>query len=177
LNGKIVAVVLALLALSVGGAYLLYAPGRLTLSITDPPPQPYDSSISAITVTFTRIEIHSAGAGNDSGWHTIITGGTVDLMKILNVSKVLGTTSIPAGKYTEIRFSISQTIIIVSGVNVDYTVPSANQTGFKVPITGGGLQVVGGLSAYVQLDLAFKNSDIINNPQHVLSPVATATVK
>ncbi len=106
-----------------------------------------------------------------------MTGGTVDLMRLLNVSQVLGTTSIPAGKYTEIRFSISQTIITVNGVNVDYTVPSANQTGFKVPITAGGLQVIGGLSANVQLDLAFKNSDIINNPQHVLSPVATATVK
>jgi len=177
LNGKIVAVVLALLALSAGGAYLLYAPGRLTLSIMDPPPQPYDSSITAITVTFTRIEIHSAGGGNNSGWHTIMSGGTVDLLKVLNVSQVLGTTSIPAGKYTEIRFFINQTFITISGVKVAYSVPSANQTGFKVPITSGGVQVVGGLSANIQLDLAFKNNEILNNPQLILNPVATARVK
>src|SRR5262249_28968199 len=143
----------------------------------DPPPQPYDSSITSITVTFSRVEIHSAGGGNDSGWHTIMTSGTVDLLTVLNVSKVLGTANVPAGKYTEIRFFISQTIITINGVNVAYSVPSANQTGFKVPITGGDFQVVGGLSANVQLDLAFRDSEIINNPSLTLTPVATATVK
>ena len=170
------AVILAILAISAAGAYLLYAPARVTLSIMDPPPQPYDSSISAITVTFSKIEIHSAGAGNDSGWHTLTTSGTVNLLTVLNVSKVLGTSNVPAGKYTEIRFFISQVTITISGVNVNYTVPSANQTGFKVTITGGGLQVIGGLSGSVTLDLAFRNSEIISNTQLTLTPVATATV-
>ncbi len=176
MNGKLVAVILAVLAISAAGGYLLYAPAPVTLRLTDPPPQSYDSSITSITVTFTKIEIHSAGAGNDSGWHTIMTSGTVDLLTVLNVSKVLGTASIQAGKYTEIRFFISQTIITISGVSVPYSVPSANQTGFKVPITGGGLQVTGGLSASVQLDLAFRNSEIMNNVNLTLTPVATATV-
>ena len=101
----------------------------------------------------------------------------MDLLKVLNVSQVLGTTSIPAGKYTEIRFFINQTFITISGVKVAYSVPSANQTGFKVPITSGGVQVVGSLSANIQLDLAFKNNEILNNPQLILNPVATATVK
>ncbi len=176
MNGKILAVILVVLAISGVGAYLLYGAARVTMSIMDPPPQQYDSSITAITVTFSKIEIHSAGAGNDSGWHTIMTSGTVNLLTVLNVSKVLGSASIPAGKYTEIRFFISQTIITISGVDVPYSVPSANQTGFKVPITGGGLQVMGGLSGSVTLDLAFRNSEIMNNAQLMLTPVATATV-
>ncbi len=176
MNGKLVAVILAVLAISAAGGYLLYAPARVTLKLMDPPPQPYDNSITSITVTFSKIEIHSAGAGNDSGWHTLMNSGTVDLLTALNVSQVLGTTSIPGGKYTQIRFFISQTIITINGVNVAYNVPSANQTGFKIAITGGGLQVMGGLPATVVLDLAFKNSEILNNPQLTLSPVATATV-
>ena len=176
MNRKILAVVLALLAIAGAGGFLLYSSGRVSMSIKDPPPQPYDSSITAITVTFSKIDIHSAGAGNDSGWHTIMTSGTVNLLTVLNVAKVLGTASIPAGKYTEIRFFISQAIVTIGGVNVAYSVPSANQTGFKVPITGGGLQVTGGLSASVQLDLAFRNSEIMNNVNLALTPVATATV-
>jgi len=177
LNGKVVAVALAVLAILAGGAYLFFAPAHVTLSITDPPPQPYDSSITAIEVIFTRIEIHAAGAGNESGWHILMSGGTVNLLNVLNISQVLGTTSVPAGKYSEVRFIVNQTIITVNGVNIPYTVPSANQTGFKVVITGGGFQVMGGLSVTVLLDLAFKNNEILNNPQHVLTPVATATVK
>ncbi len=168
---------LAVLAVAAGGAFLLYAPAPVTLSIIDPPPESYSGTISAITITFTKIEIHAAGAGNDSGWHTLTTGATVNLLSVLNVSKVLGTSSIPAGKYTEIRFFASTAIITINGVNVTYTIPSAGQTGFKVPITGGGLQVVGGVSASVQLDLGFRNSEIISNPQLTLTPVATATVK
>ena len=166
-----------MLGILAGGAYLFYAPAHVTLSITDPPPQPYDSSITAIEVTFTRIEVHTAGAGNESGWHSILSGGTVNLLNVLNVSQVLGSSTVPAGKFGEIRFFINQTIITISGVNIPYTVPSTNQTGFKVVITGGGFQVMGGLSVTVLLDLAFKNNEILNDPQHILTPVATATVK
>jgi len=106
-----------------------------------------------------------------------MSGGTVNLLNVLNISQVLGTTSVPAGKYGEVRFTVNQTIITINGVNIPYTVPSANQTGFKVVITGGGFQVMGGLSVTVLLDLAFKNNEILNNPQHNLTPVATARVK
>jgi len=124
----------------------------VTLSITDPPPQGYDSSITAIEVTFTRIEIHATGAGNETGWHTLMPRGTMNLLNVLNISQVLGTTTVPAGKYSEIRFFLYQTIITINAVNIPYTVPSASQTGFKVVITGGGFQVIGGLSVTVMLD-------------------------
>ena len=46
----------------------------------------------------------------------------------------------------------------------------------KIPITGGGFQVYGGLTASVILDLSFKNNEILSNPTGKLNPVATATV-
>ncbi len=176
MNRKILAVVLALVAASASTGFLFYGPAYVKLGVIDPPPQPYDPSISAITVTFTRIEVHVANASEQSGWHTLSTGGTVNLLSVLNVQQVLGTSSVPAGKYTEIRFFASQAIITINGTPVTYSIPGGNQTGFKIAITGGGFQVLGGQTVNVQLDLAFRNSKIMNNPQHILTPVATAKV-
>lgn len=57
---KILATFMVILGVSAAAYYLYYTPAHLTLSIIDPPPQPYDTSIQAIQVTFTKIEIHAA---------------------------------------------------------------------------------------------------------------------
>ncbi len=168
------AVVLVIIVAGAVGGFLFYGPSNVSLRIKDPPPQAYDSSIASIVVSFSKIEVHAANAGNDSGWHTIVTNGSVNLLTVLNVSKVLGTASIPAGRYTEIRFFASTAAITIAGIVVTYTIASGGTTGLKVPITGGGFQVMGGLSASVQLDFAFKNSEIMANG--MLTPVVTATV-
>ncbi len=173
--GKILAGVMALLGFLAAGAYLFYAPATVTMSVTDPPPEQYDSSISAITITFSKIEIHVANAADNSGWHNL-AGGTVNLLDVLSVSKVLGSTSIPAGKYSEIRFFASQVTVKIDGLDVTYIIPGGDQTGFRVVIIGGGMQIFGGQSLTVQLDLAFRNSEIMNNPTMMLTPVATAKV-
>src|SRR5438128_1248124 len=158
----------------VGGAvgFLFYAPSNGKISIRDPPHQPYDSSITAIFVKFTSTNITAANAGSDSGWHTITTGATVNLFTVLNVSKVLGKASLPAGKYTELRFNVSKVVVTISGVNVTYTIPSGS---LKIPITGTGAQAYGSLTVNVELDLSFKTSEILN-PTLTLNPVATAKV-
>lgn len=92
------------------------------------------------------------------------------------MSKVLGGASVPQGKYSEIRFFASQAIITINGVDKTYTIPGGDQTGIKVVITGGGFQIFGGQSLTVQLDLAFNNSEIMNNPTMRLPPVATAKI-
>src|SRR6266704_3345395 len=73
---------LVLVLVVVGGVvgFLFYAPSNAQISIRDPPQQPYDSSIQAIYVTFTSIEIHSANAGDASGWHTLTTSATVNVV-------------------------------------------------------------------------------------------------
>src|SRR3989441_7967441 len=165
---------LVLVLVVVGGVvgFLFYAPSNAQISIRDPPQQPYDSSVQAIYVTFTSIEVHSANAGDASGWHTITTSATVNLFTVLNASKVLGKASLPAGKYTELRFNVSAIIVTITGVNVTYTIPNGS---LKIPITGGGAQTYGALTVNVELDLSFKTSEILN-PTLTLNPVATAKV-
>src|SRR5207245_11465944 len=97
---------------------------------------------------------------------------TVNLFTVLNASKILDKASLPAGKYTELRFNVSKVIVTRSGVNVTYTISS----GFlKIPITGAGAQAYGALTVNVELDLSFKTSEILN-PTLTLTPVATAKV-
>lgn len=166
---------IVLILVIVGGVagFLSYAPSNVQLSIKDPPQQPYDSKIQAIFVTFTSIDIHAANSADNTGWHTLASSATVNLFTALNVSKVLNKAMLPAGKYTELRFNVSQIIVTISGVNVTFTIPSGS---LKIPITGGGFQAYGGLTVNVVLDLSFKSSEILSNPTGKLNPVATAQV-
>src|SRR5437899_309500 len=170
---KVLALVLVLVVVGGVVGFLFYAPSNVQISIRDPPQQSYDPSITGIFVTFTSIEIHSANAGDSSGWHTITMDKTVNLFTVLNASKVLDKASLPAGKYTELRFNVSKVIITISGVNVTYTIPSGS---LKIPITGAGAQAYGALTVNVELDLSFKTSEILNNPAFTLNAVATAKV-
>ncbi len=176
MNKKILALVLVVIAAGGAVGFLFYGPSNVSLSIKDPPPQAYDGSITAIVVSFDKVELHAANAGNDSGWHTVVTSASVNLMTVLSVSKVLGGAMIPAGRYNEIRFFASNASITIAGVTLTYTIASGGTSGLKVPILGGGFQVVGGQSLTVQLDFAFKNSEIMAGGSLMLSPVVEATV-
>jgi Domain of unknown function (DUF4382) len=156
--------------------YLYYAPSHIRLSIMDPPPSQYNSRISAIYINLTELDIHAANADNNSGWHTISTNISLNLLSIIGTSKLLGTTQLPPGRYSEIRFFTSQAVITISGTNSTYTIPSGNQTGFKVSISGGSFHVYGGQTIAVQLDLSFSNNEIMNNPNKTLTPVVGAAV-
>jgi hypothetical protein len=173
---KILAALTIILGASTSILYLYYAPSHLELSITDPPPAAYDNRITAIYVNLTEIDIHAANAGNNSGWHTVSTSTSLNLLSIIGTSKLLGTAQLSPGTYTEIRFFASQAVITISGTNKTYTIPSEGQTGIKVQITGGGFHVYGGQTMAVLLDLSFNNNEIMNNPNLMLHPVATATM-
>ena len=167
----IAAVLIAIVAGSILG-FLFYGPSNVQISIRDPPQTPYSSSIQGIYVTFSSIEVHTANAGNNSGWHNITSSATINLLTVLNVSNVLGKASVPAGKYTELRFNVSQVIVTINGVNYPYTIPGGS---LKVPILNGGFQVYGAQTINVELDLSFKDSEILAMNGH-LTPVATAKV-
>src|SRR5437867_10717713 len=102
---KILAILTIILGASSSIAYLYYTPSRLALSITDPPPVSYSNNITAIYVTLTTIEIHAANTDNNSGWHTLATDVTLNLMTLLSASKLLGTAQLPPAKNQPIKSS------------------------------------------------------------------------
>lgn len=178
-----VAVILAIIIIgSIAGYvfYTNYVPGTLTLTITDPPQAPsgnsqqYDPTITHIYVNMSGFQVHVAGQGDSSGWTPIaISTQTIDMMKVLNVSKVLGTMKFSAGKYDSFRFNVTGvTVNFVNGSTASYTIPSG---ALKVPVPNGGFQITATSSVTVQLTLSYNNSEILAMNGH-LTPVAKVTV-
>ncbi len=140
--------------------YMNYVQGTVTLKIVDPPPieSGYGSSVQHVYITFTRIEIHSANARNDSGWHTIFTSQTIDLVAAVNVSQTVGNAKLPTGKYDQLRFFATNANVTTLGVSMTINIPSGSQTGIKVVINGGGFQMTPTSSVSVQLTLQFDSA-------------------
>jgi len=152
----------------------------MTLTITDPAQaQPgnsrqYDPSITHINVAFSQFQAHLAGQGDSSGWQTVkVSPQTIDMVKVLSLSQVVGKVPLPAGKYDSLRFNVtSVTVSFSGGTTASYTVPSGS---LKVPVTNGGFQITATSSVTVQLTLSFNNNEILVMNGH-LTPVATAKV-
>jgi hypothetical protein len=145
-----IAVVLPIIIIGSVAGYLFYTnyvQGTLTLTITDPTQaqsgnsQQYDPSITHINVTFSQFEVHVAGQGDSSGWKPIaISQQTIDMMNVLSVSKVVGKTPLPAGKYDSLRFNVTAVTVSFSGKpSVMYTVPSGS---LKVPVVNGASRLL-----------------------------------
>ena len=85
---------------------------NLTVMLKD---SPY-SDAKALLVTFSDVSAHVAGSASDSGWTTLpfaggATSRTCDLKKLVTAQDVLGTGSLAAGHYTQIRLTVSNAIL------------------------------------------------------------------
>ena len=178
-----IAVILAIIIIGSIAGYLFYTnyvQGTMTLTITDPAQaqpgnsQQYDPSITHINVAFSQFQAHLAGQGDSSGWQTVkVSPQTIDMVKVLSLSQVVGKVPLPAGKYDSLRFNVtSVTVSFSGGTTASYTVPSGS---LKVPVTNGGFQITATSSVTVQLTLSFNNNEILVMNGH-LTPVATAKV-
>ena len=172
-----------MLVVGVGmGSYFFFryaAVGTVRLLITDPPAydagsQTYDPSIKDIVVTFTMVEIHAAQAGSDSGWHSLRVSSTdIHLLEVLNVAKVIGSASLPTGKYDAIRLFANTVRVVIDGRNVTFRIPSGGQTGIKVPIVQGGFMLSMGQTVNVLLTLSFNSHELLANGTNI-TPVVRA---
>jgi hypothetical protein len=81
---------------------------------------------SHVNVTFSKVEIHQADAGDESGWHNItLVEGTIDLIPLTNISALLAEYEVPVGKYTQIRIHVLSAVgVMTDGTTVNFTVPS-----------------------------------------------------
>ena len=103
-----------------GPAPLVAARGFIQLLASDPPPPALDN----VFIEVAKIEAHLA-AGSDSGWITIVESpNTFDLLAIDEIHKFLGQQEMPAGTYTQIRFEISEAVVVAQGEAHVADVPS-----------------------------------------------------
>jgi hypothetical protein len=145
--------------------------GTMQLSMIDPPNVP--SNVVAVYVNYSSIQVHVANAGNQSGWYNITSSGSINLMKIVNSSKVLGSASLPSGTYNIVRFTITSAAVTVqnsTGGLKNYTasVPS----GMVQSVITGGVNVKGGTTSALLVDISPRVT--YGGNQYTLIPSATA---
>ena len=140
----------------------------LGVSLTDPPTLP--PNVKNVFITYSSIQVHLASAGNFSGWYTVASSGSVDLLKVINVSLTLGSSEVVTGVFNLIAFNITSAEVTINGANQTAYVP-ANR--INVPIIGG-VSVSKGNSSGVLVDLSpevipYQNGTLIS---YVLVPAA-----
>ena len=101
--------------------YGAHAPSGTTLfSISD---SPTVATVEAVNVTIDSAEAHSTTTGK---WYTILnTSKSFNLVKLRNISAVLGVTNIPAGNYDEFVFDVSNVSAVVDNASVSVFIPSS----------------------------------------------------
>ena len=158
--------------------------GTLRLALTDAPSCGYD----AVKVTVQKVRVHqSATAGDaDSGWSEVVLTPTrrIDLTTLTNgVLDELGETTLPAGKYTQLRLVLAENdattplanaVTPAGAAETALTTPSAAQSGLKLNVD---ITVTPAQRADFVLDFDACRSVVKrgNSGQYNLKPVLTVT--
>ena len=116
--------------------------GVLAAQITDPPNVP--TGVTNIFVSYSSIAVHVEGVPDNSGWYTIASNGTIDLMSVVNVTKTLGSATVTSGLFTLVRIDITNAT--VTFMNNNYPAQLSSNT-LLLPIISGGVAVESNSSA------------------------------
>ncbi len=127
--------------------------GTLAVVLTDPPTVP--EGTTAVYVTYNDVQVHVAGAGNQSGWYDLHTSGQLNLMSVINIGQTIGSASVPSGLYDALRFNVTSAIITYQGQNYTAHIASSTSNGgseLTVPIIGG-IQVQSSQTSAAVIDM------------------------
>ncbi|MDP2065341.1 MAG: DUF4382 domain-containing protein [Hydrogenophaga sp.] len=118
--------------------------GSLRFAVTDAPACGYDQ----VNVTLQKVRVHQSAtaADGDTGWSEVVLTPEkrVDLLTLTNgVLEELGQTSLPAGKYTQLRLvladntsaaPLANSVVPTGGAETALDTPSAAQSGLKLNV-------------------------------------------
>ena len=163
-----------------GGDGGISGTGVMRLSLTDAPACGYDEV--NITIEKVRVNQSSDASEGDGGWSEVVLNPPkrVDLLTLTNgILEELGETSLPAGKYTQMRLVLAanggaapfaNSVIPTGGVETPLTTPSGQQSGLKLNVN---MDVAAGELADFVIDFDACKSVVRrgNSGQYNLKPV------
>ena len=143
--------------------------GTVDVLLTDPPNVP--TGVTAVYVTYSNVAVHVSGAGNQSGWTNSNTAGTINLMKLVNISTTIASIKVTTGVYNALRFNISSAAVTFNGKNYTAFVPRALLT-VLIP---GGLRVNATTSSAEIIDMSptVLNIGSGSTPEFIISMAAS----
>ena len=166
-----------------GGDSSATSMGSLRIGLTDAPACGYD----AVNISVQRVRVHQSSTAEptDGGWQDLVfsTPRRIDLLSLTNgVFADLGTLSLPAGTYTQVRLvlapngggsPLANAVTLTGNGEVALTTPSAQQSGTKI---NANVTVPAGQVAELMLDFDACRSVVRagNSGQYILKPVIAA---
>jgi len=146
--------------------------GDFAMMATDPPV--VASGVTAASVTYSSMAVHTAGSGNASGWVRLNGTGSINLMSSANVSQTIAAAKIQSGSYSRVRLGIQsasvtyQNQVYAAGVASSYITARLRS---DVQVSSAQSS-----AAIVDLRTFVINSANSSTPQFVFSACARATV-
>jgi hypothetical protein len=184
LRASAAALLIGLSACGGGGDGGISGTGVMRLSLTDAPACGYDQ----VNVTIQKVRVHQSSDAADSaaGWSEVVLNPArrIDLLTLTNgVLDVLGQTSLPAGRYTQMRLVLADnaggppfanSVVPTGGAEVALTTPSAQQSGLKFNVN---MDVAANQVADFVIDFDACKSVVKrgNSGQYNLKPVISVT--
>ncbi len=178
------ALLIGLSACGGGGDGGISGTGVMRLSLTDAPACGYDE----VNVTIEKVRVHRSADAADSaaGWSEVVLNPAlrVDLLTLSNgVLAELGQTSLPAGRYTQMRLvladnsasaPLANSVVPTGGTETALTTPSAQQSGLKLNVQ---MDVAANQVADFVIDFDACKSVVKrgNSGQYNLKPVISVT--
>jgi hypothetical protein len=162
-----------------GGGESSDGSGTLRLALTDAPACGFDR----VDVTVQKVRVHKSGSASegDDGWSEVVLQPPkrVDLLSLTNGALAeLGQTSLPAGKYNQMRFvlkpndaanPLANSVTPTGGSETAVSTPSGAQSGLKMNV---GIEVEANTVADFALDFDTCRSVIrLGNSGYLLKPV------
>ena len=163
------ALTLGIATIGCGGGGGASGTGTLSLNLADAP----DPSTSAVNVTIDRVEANVNGSWQQINSSTPAFSG--DLLTLAKTTTPLGSTSLPAGHYTQVRLFVSSATLTDSAGTHDVTIPSGSQTGLKVLVD---YNINAGDVTNVLLDFDVNHSIVsTGSGKYQLKPVVRGSVQ
>jgi hypothetical protein len=126
-------------------------------------------AVTKLVVILSGLEVHRIAAGEDSGWISLTPpSGSIDLLSLDNIEKLISSTEIVDGSYNSIRFLIDSAIVTTESGTYDATVPSSKiDVSVKFDIISGDMTIIV-LAADPSASLVITGGP---NPKYLLKPV------
>jgi type VI protein secretion system component Hcp len=152
--------------------------GSFLVMLTDPPTLPANANTTMLDLTYTNITLYVVYPNGTSEWVPVVASGTIDLLKLVDMSQTIASTSIPNGSAVDkIQFAISSVDATVNGTTYGVTTLSntlvISIANSKVNETFSGV-LVDFSPTLVLIQAAASNGTLVN--YFVLVPSATATI-
>ncbi|MCH7945180.1 MAG: DUF4382 domain-containing protein [Armatimonadetes bacterium] len=160
-------VVLLCVLFGCGGITSSSSNGTLAFLLADAP----TTGVTEVNITVDRVEAHI-----DGEWVTITAPQeSYNLLELTQQAAPLGSASVPAGTYTQVRVFISDASVVDEDGTHDVMMPSVDQTGIKLNVD---YTVEPGKITTILLDFNVDRSLVLRGDgEYLLTPVIGAVVQ